>query len=76
MKQASWKAKARAEGRVCPECLQPVSKECWNDMQTKKGIRTCWSCRYVHWEMPLQGHCGNVFEDNAGREAFTQEMET
>lgn len=72
MKATHWKAKARAEGRVCPECLRPISKEGWKDMHNRKGklVRSCWSCRYAHWEIPLYEHCGNVFADNADRDAL------
>ena len=74
-KQMNWKVKARAEGRVCPECNQPVSQDNWKDMQTKKGVRSCLSCRYAHWQIPV-GCRGDVMRDNSDRDTFIQELES
>jgi len=66
-----WKPLAIQEGRICPECKQPVGKSNWKDMQTEKGLRSCWNCRYAHWQIPINNeHSGNVESDNADREAF------
>ena len=67
----NWKAIARAEGRICPECLRPVSRATWKAMQTKNGPRPCWLCREVHWEIPV-GAGGSAFRDNADREALDE----
>lgn len=69
-----WQKKAIEEGRVCPECQRPVSKEQWADMTrtTKKDgkIRHCWTCQYAHWETPLSGRGGSVWMDNSDREVL------
>jgi len=65
-----WKTVARAEGRICPECKSPISKEQWKRMQTKKGVDVCWICKSIHWNIPI-GAGGNVFDDNADREVFS-----
>lgn len=72
MSSKDWKSKARSDGRICPECNQPVSQDNWKDMHNRKGklVRSCWLCRYAHWRIPLYNHCGNVFVDNAERDAI------
>ena len=66
----NWRTIARAEGRVCPECLQPVSRQAWKAMQTKNGVRNCWTCRYAHWQVRSPGRGGSALRDNADREAL------
>ncbi len=64
-----WQKKAIAEGRICPECKQPVSLKTWDMINKTNPIGHCWSCKYAHWEVPL-GCRGNSFFDNQGREGF------
>ncbi len=63
-----WKRVAIEEGRICPDCKQPVSKAVWEDMV--KNCTHCWSCRYVHWEVPLRHAGGSARRDNQDRESL------
>lgn len=63
-----WKKIAKQEGRICPECKQPVSKKQWVIMNKSKKISSCWTCRYVHWETGPIGSFGSSRRDNADRD--------
>ena len=65
-----WKIIAIQEGRICPECKVPVAKWQWKQMNIKGDVRHCLSCRYAHWEIPLYESRGNVYDDNADRDAL------
>jgi ssDNA-binding Zn-finger/Zn-ribbon topoisomerase 1 len=73
-----WRIKAKEEGRICPECSQPVSIQQWVRMNRrffhKKGkVDVCYDCHLKHWDYPvidLHGTAGNVFKDNADREGL------
>jgi len=70
-----WQQVAIKEGRVCPECKQPVSIQAWIYMNRKfmrrqKKVDICLTCKLAHWEIPLYDCGGNVMEDNADREAY------
>ena len=67
MNTKDWQEKARAEGRVCPECGHPIPKAQWKEMIMYTPVRHCLGCRYAHWEVPL-GCYGNVRRDNGDRE--------
>lgn len=64
----SWMKKAIEEGRVCPECRQPVTKGQWRAMNLGSEIISCWNCRYAHWQFPLRGAGGSSRLDNGDRE--------
>ena len=78
-----WRVIARLEGRICPECKQPVSKEQWKHMnraffRRKKQVDICYTCHLAHWDYPVidcRGTGGNVFADNAEREVFNDVRE-
>lgn len=66
-----WKKKAIEEGRICPECKQPVSKKAWAFMTQFTPIRHCGNCAYAHWaDDPFRrlGAGGSARMDNADRE--------
>jgi hypothetical protein len=59
-----WKKTARKEGRVCPKCLQPVSRKEWGAMGEGK-MRNCHECRYVEQGLNRHVGCaGSVERDN------------
>jgi len=73
-----WRIAARVEGRECPECKQPVSKEQWKYMnrlfmRRRKRVDICYTCHLAHWDFPVidcRGTAGNVHADNTDREAY------
>ncbi len=68
---SNWRTVAIAEGRTCPECKQPVSRQTWKSMVRKNGsVGKCWTCRYAHWEVRCPGMGGSVSQDNADREVL------
>lgn len=65
-----WKTLAVEEGRICPDCKQPVSRATWADMV--RNNTHCWNCRYAHWEVPLRHAGGSARYDNQDREAWNR----
>jgi hypothetical protein len=65
----SWMKKAIQEGRICPECKQPVSKTQWQIMTGNGRSLPCNTCRMAHWEGKI-GSGGSSRRDNDDREAL------
>lgn len=68
---SDWTIKAKAEGRICPECSQPMTIGSWKHMlKLKPEKRKCYTCRVAHWEEPLYGSGGSADYDNRDRDSF------